>query len=309
MVNALAYSFAFGQPALWLTLTLFSSNALASIPECQTQPLLGSFSSPSGLKFEGVPPSGLSSNEVQRELSEAIEAWNHVGCAPKLDFGSGAPVKFVEEDPCLPSGLLAFTVYACGDYPFGTILLNSRDFVWQVEPSPLAPRDAEGRLRVDLGSVLVHEIGHVLGLTHVEEPLATMAASYLTDGGQKSLAAVDKLELCERWDAPFEECGIDSDCQFRTCVLAESRSACEEERGEPGDYCSPDLQICAECFISDTQTLTGYCGGDCAECPSFMECIDGACRYPEIPQDNSCAGAFPFWLLFILRRRWIRESD
>ena len=305
MVNALAYSFALGQPALWLTLTLFSGDALAFVPKCQTQPLQSSFSTPAGLRFDGTPPRDLSSNEVQRELANAINIWNQVGCAPELEFGTGAPVKFVEEDPCLPNRLLAFTVYACGDYPFGTILLNSRDYAWQTHPSPLAPRDPEGRLRVDLGSVLVHEIGHVLGLTHVEDPLATMAASYLTDGGQESLAALDKLELCDRWEAPLDECSIDNDCTFQRCIVRESRAACEEERGEVGDYCGPDLQICSNCFISDDSALTGYCSGRCDECPTFMECLEGECRYPDRPQEESCAGVFPFWLL-ILRRRWIR---
>jgi len=315
MQTRLAHWFAPRQPTLWLLTALFfsPSPAWSLTPECGWHPRAFASASfdipvPNALKFVGPPPPGIQGLEVKTALVRAAATWNEVQCAPELKIvesdssTAASPVLFVDEDPCLPGGFLAFTVYACGDYPFGTILLNARDFRWSTSPSPLQTTDSDGRLIVDMLAVLTHEIGHVLGLGHLDDALATMTPRYLGDGGQATLAAIDKLTLCSTHRRSIRECTSDRECPFLQCVQQEENTVCEEERGEIGDFCGADLLICDPCLITSPATLTGYCTVACELCPSGMECGDsGLCEFSAQNSAAGCASATgnPTWLLLL----------
>jgi Matrixin len=61
---------------------------------------------------------------------------------------------------------------------------------------------SDGDVQTDLLSVITHEAGHFLGLTHTEDPTATMWANYTTgDIGPRTLAVDDINAVCTSYPA------------------------------------------------------------------------------------------------------------
>lgn len=334
MPNRLTHARVLRQPALWSILCFFAlpSPVAAHSAECGWSPTslpnaqFGPISDPPPLALVSPMPEGVTLKDAHNLLKAAADTWNSSRCGPEIAILDPvtmeslpvgvAPVRFVSDDPCLPEGYLGFTVYSCLDYPFGTILLNQKDFVWSTTPRPFDPLDPSGRLRVDLQAVFTHELGHVLGLSHTPDPLATMAPRYLTDGGQATLAASDILGLCQLNALERRDCERDQDCQYLQCVFGESNSVCEEERGVTGDYCGAELQICPDvCLITSDATLSGYCTIPCGTCPHDMECVDESCQFVASASPSGCATTTPlplhlFWvMLFAFRHRRVKSQQ
>ena len=299
----------------------------------------------------GDPPSGLSTQEVVDAMGRAGDAWTQVTCA-YIEVGVGGvgqaagltdgqvPVVFLDPDDspvCFPSGVERLAAAPC---PIGEtfgVALNARDYTWSAtsDQGSLVFGD-ETAYAVD--AVLTHELGHVLGLGHSEDdPLSTMVASYLIDGGQLTLSADDRRGICSLYpieDAPG--CASDSECKTRledqgaTCDSSASPNVCEEERGELGDYCSSALQVCPGTCLETSGARTGYCTVGCdasnaASCPAGFVCEargfnDGSsrdlCVFDVEPSEPSSCAAAPggrpvtaWWLLGLawagrrLRRR------
>jgi len=271
------------------------------------------------LVFVGEPPAGLSERAMALAIDGAVRAWDGVTCSTARltfdgarrttdDVGPGEiPMLFVDafDDPCFPiKDNVGFTLYgACDadgdgvdDYPVDTVLLNTSGFRWRAEPAPYQDVDVANPLTVDARSVVTHELGHVLGLSHtLDDRLATMSPNYLPDGGLATLSATDKLALCARYPSGKSECANVSECPdpFGTCRISRGTGVCEEERGEPGDYCTTDHLICS-CHVTSASTHSGYCTTSCdadADCPEGWTCADqDTCRMGA-PEDPGCSTA------------------
>lgn len=272
----------------------------------------------------GEPPEGIADADVEAAIEYSIAQWNRVGCSTaSLAYGGrvasiddvedGIPILFARpaEVSCFPDGFLGFTVFTCDGIPTPTVYLNDGDFEWTDDPRPFQNSE---NLEVDLRSAITHELGHVLGLSHLEHPLATMVANYLIDGGQATLAADDKLALCEITPGGSDECASGDDCDgFGSCVVGEDFRVCDEERGSFGDYCSLEFQICDDlCLVTDRQSGVGYCSRLCevdADCPEAYQCNDlgdfSRCELRAVARsDTGCSVAQPersaSWMLLLL---------
>jgi hypothetical protein len=298
---------------------------------------------PVRLAFVGSPPPGLSMEDVEHIARAASAAWSQVPCSVARveyaghrdtidDLGPGE-IPFQFDDPaaiqqCFPEGVIAWTSLSCpGDFPDRSVFFNSADFDWTIDPRPFQPavtdpdEDRVNRLAVDLPSVLVHELGHVLGLSHSQDTLATMYASYRPDGGQSSLAVDDKLGICHLYESahPRDECSSGRDCAPReSCERAGDIRLCHELRGEVGDACAPDRLVCTErCVHPEADQRYGYCTKQCqpgaagaASCPPDFRCVEGLlqpdqhhCERTNVPDDPTCTlvtdarpGGWPGWL-------------
>lgn len=311
----------------------------------------------------GEPPPGMTQAQVDAAARAATESWSQTPCSfARMDYAgqrhsidelgpNEIPFMFTEPGGagCLPTGSIGWTALTCGsDFPMNSVFLNVAEFVWADKAQPFDMPDADPtseKLTVELRSVLVHEFGHVLGLLHTDDPLATMAPTYRPDGGQRSLAVDDKLGLCALYPAtnPVDECRSGRDCEpQQRCdhvhlqslhgVETDQRIAlCRELRGAVGDACAPDRLICEEeCVFAAQPKDYGYCTVSCEAggCPSDYECSEGLlrpgeshCRQPRQVERSSCSSApgappspWTVWLcgaagaLWLSKRRFSRPS-
>lgn len=258
--------------------------------------------------FLGDPPANLDVEPVEEALRNSIRAWSSVSCsfaslqyagrrASVDELADGEiPVHFArpEETTCLVDGVLGWTSLNCNDrFPDKTIFLNIGEYDWSIEPRPFQPaytepggRD-EHRIVADVESVVTHELGHVLGLSHPgdEHATATMSATFKPDGSQRTLGVDDKLGLCNLYELPGtpDECAEASDCRAEeTCALFEGIALCEEPRRGPGAECGLDNFVCRdECLLPIDRTQQGYCTTDCSAdepCPKGFICVEGIMR-------------------------------
>ncbi len=273
----------------------------------------------------GDPPSEVSIQQVVDAMGRAGDAWTQVPCsyieitvggvgqAAGLTDGQ-IPVVFLDPTDaptCFPVGVERLAAAPCpiGDR-FG-VALNARDYTWSPEPDQNSLVFGDETFYA-IDAVLTHELGHVLGLGHsADDPLSTMVANYLIDGGQLTLSADDRRGVCALYPTePAAECASDAECVTRlddpgaTCDASASPRVCEQERGDIGDTCSSALQICPGTCLETSGARTGYCTVECDEadtssCPTGFICdardfTDGTrrglCVYSVTPSEaSSCA--------------------
>jgi hypothetical protein len=141
-------------------------------------------------------PAGMSGEGAA--LSTAAETWNGAGAQFAFVYGgensagtgacgSGGDGQNTIGWAPLSGGLLAVT---CSLFrPDGAAMGAATEFDMQIDPE--WPWTTDGSPNMDLRSVVTHEFGHALGLSHSAERAAVMFSDYTTGTLKRTLAADD----------------------------------------------------------------------------------------------------------------------
>jgi MYXO-CTERM domain-containing protein len=255
----------------------------------------------------------LGAGTTESELLRAMDDWLFVTCAdvPMTFAGSTATlpaigdgasvVGFVESGWPHEPTFVGMTTYETMSCPGAgcrmieaDVELNGVNYVWT---------DVRGSLpQVNARSIMLHELGHVLGLGHSSVELAAMNASYFRGylllaaddrDGICTLYPRDELRVCTGLDCPFGQACVDGACStasLEPCTTAMDCAfdeTCNEENGRclqkaPGsdeiglpcvtDEDCADGVICEE--VKGARICTVPCDGlDPRSCPSGFHCL------------------------------------
>jgi len=171
--------------------------------------------------------------EVGRTVAESLASWGRLPASPFLFEGDPRPVGRC--DPTSSDGV-ADVVLVGRDWPYdrsfagvtiltydvptaeildADVFLNGEDFAFAVDPD-----DGES---YDLGNVLTHEIGHLLGLGHSEDHGATMfAVSTPGETGKRSLADDDADGFAQLYGAGLGSAASAAGCRAMPGAAAAS---------------------------------------------------------------------------------------
>jgi len=166
------------------------------------------------VQADGSPQRHISAEETAAVLQNAIDAWSSVDCggaAPSLHIKLSEPVSCGEAQYNEQSANANVVIYRDGTWPYpgsadayGFTHLSFGSESGELWGADIEINSAEAPLSVgdpvdgaDLGSIITHELGHVLGLDHTATLGATMFSTY-TDGDDslRTPEADDAAGLC-----------------------------------------------------------------------------------------------------------------
>jgi hypothetical protein len=202
-----------------------------------------------GVHQLGSPRNGFSSEDVAAVVEQAFAVWMNADCggdSPSIDVQMIGPVECGVSEYNSKVGNTNLVLFRESDWPYvgaaHAIGLTTTRFdtqngdLWDAD---IELNGASGSLSIgdpiegdDLLSVLTHEAGHFLGLSHSNDPTATMRAVYdpLRDGDDfRSLSPDDVTGICEVYP-PARRVATES-CENRHGFSGQ----CREDQPAPDD--------------------------------------------------------------------------
>ncbi len=279
-----------------------------------------------------APPPEMSDAEralFERELDAALRVWSSVDCAGvelAVDDNGDVRVELVEdwaargfdEGAAGATDVVLATAPGGGAAITGAVIHLDAGLEWGAHP-----QDGTDGFR-DLRAVLVHELGHALGLAHPCEP------------GDPALACTEAMEettMYPLYRGP-SQAALSPDDVNGVCTLyprggelvparpAEASGCMDDPDCDPGEWCveggcRPDLRYGGACDDGDAclgarcvaQPGGGVCTYECAsdvECPAHTGCARVAERDERVcaPAPGGCSAApgrpGAWWLLALL---------
>ncbi len=232
--------------------------------------------------------------DVSAEIDVAIRAWTTLPCTAfrarvgaaesRAPANDGRNVVYFHEDgwpAWLQARALAQTVIhtdAAGNATDADIHVNATDHRWSLD----------GRAgTADARAVLIHEIGHLLGLGHSADPRATMFASG-AGPAWRSLEADDRLGACTLYPGTGE-----AGCDLLPCPAPHVCVANRCQRpGDARDVCSPCDRVPGACAAAgdEARCVDLARGRVCGRgCDSSADCGRGfTCRHTTESGDLQC---------------------
>lgn len=258
-------------------------------PDAETRPV--------GYMVDPVGSADAGAEETVDAVRSAFRTWSEVSCsALMLEEKTFAPagggrrnviandgdnrVFWAETEDDWPGDAetlaLTYTFYTLGTdrrITDADIVVNGVSWTWTTDPSEAGPG------RVDVETVILHEVGHFFGLDHSQDPAAVMYPS--------------NNKVLQRMPAPDDVEGI--------CALypngAPLPHAPERGRGSPvGAPCLDHSACASRLCVSDPAYEQSYCSSLCSrgvegECPAGFPCTRAGnrayCLKPE-PVDELC---------------------
>lgn len=162
------------------------------------------------------------------------------------------------------------------------IHLNAKDFTFAVGAAPG---------KIDLQALLVHELGHVLGIGHSDDTRATMNAGLPSGIAARSLESDDRSAVCALYPATTPN---DATCAKVPCPASFSCIGFTCERaGEPavdGAECAPSTEVRRCDGAGDiARCIATSLGERCARpCESDAHCGVGLRCVAIAPNDSVC---------------------
>jgi len=213
---------------------------------------------------------------IQNVLEDAVLQWNVLACVTGIVFipstGGLADLDFFRTT--LDSNAGGCAVYEAPGYDI------TYGPSWESRLANLGATEAR--------AVIMHEIGHFLGLGHTNFPLAS---TIMTQGSCSLPAAVTSLTLQDAQQVG--EClNSGAVCEFWPFFPPLTFIECEEHGGYwnfsiGGCFEAPQPEPCVDCWDNDDCCYgdvchNGVCGPPeiaCPPCPPDTVCYDGLCSY------------------------------
>ncbi len=228
---------------------------------------------PSSIAVFDSPPSSLTILAVHEQVRRSVATWSAIECsafepgqvvvtrthaAPGDDQPTVELLRSSWRDLGLSADVAATTDLTYvrdsqGQWQItdADILVNALDFSWTDQPSTNADRE--------LGPVITHEFGHLLGLLHVCEPSGAGGAPACE--GEPGLGAITMHPIY----FGTEQASLHADDVAGACFLY-PLGACDSVTCPPGSAC----------------VTGGACAPVCGSsvCRADQACIDGVCQVP-----------------------------
>lgn len=252
-------------------------------------------------------PQGISAEEAEAALAQAISAWDEPACSVARPTYSGRTTR----GPTPRDGVNIIgwvDNWAARGFPASSagstdVQYKKTDDAWRIAEadvylsSALAWSVDGGANTKDVAAVLTHELGHALGLLHPCEPKGEGGAPKCTpefaadtmyplyDIGETSLADDDIAGLCYLYPPPAAECATCSETQ--ACLDGACFETCHGAVCAAGEVCG--FWGCTPhgtCLLEDCVGLK--CETDTA-CFPLGHCVSGVCSRGSGASTQGCA--------------------